>query len=162
MEIIAVIAVACVLLALSVGVLAGLLKTDAGARRQMDLTSHANRLGRQFVADVHAARRVQIPPDAGDAAHCELSMDDGKLVRYEPVDEGVRRSVHSGGNVVGEELFALGDGQRAGWRQAGSSPRLITLSIDAPVGQELSARQPWLQFDARLGADHRFAPAVED
>ena len=174
-ELAVVIAINSVLMAVAVGLLGTLLRTEqTGQRHWNEISTHA-RVAAQFRADVAAARRASIVPgkksvDVGmptaatpDVLRLEGPAD--RIVEFRGDGQYVRRVESRGTSIVrreayataalAEAVFAVPDERAADDESRGESSALVTMTLRSVTEPGFGA-DPW-QVTARLAKDWRFA-----
>lgn len=126
-EMLLLISVLSVILATTAATLIALMKTDRQLRRDLDQQTTLARLGEKFRADAHSAASCQL------GAACDLTLPDGRVVRYEVRSGQVVREVRQGEQVQHRDTFYLPETAAITFHQpAESESRLVQLRI-APM-----------------------------
>jgi hypothetical protein len=128
--------------------LVALFKTDRQVRRDLAQQTTLGRLGSRFRTDVHLAKTCQV-----DAA-CDLSLADGRLIRYRLDGQRLSREVRRGDAIEHRDSFVLADTVEVRFEQpADYDGRLVRLSITAKESADkafLTAVRP-TTIDAAVG-----------
>jgi hypothetical protein len=141
-----------VILATVATMLIALMKTDRQVRRDLEQQTTLARLAEKFRTDAHAATRCQVGPV------CELTLTDGRLVRYEARPGQIDREVRRGDAVEHRDGYLLPNTAAVAFEQpAETGGRLVQLRISALPGSDGPYRTPIRPtlIEAALGLAHR-------
>jgi type II secretory pathway pseudopilin PulG len=126
-EMLVLMTVMSIILATTAATLIALMKTDRQLRRDLAQQTTLARLGEKFRADAHAASRCELGPA------CELTLPDGRVVRYEARSGQVVREFRQGQQVQHRDAFYLPETAAITFHQpADLEGRLVQLRI-API-----------------------------
>jgi type II secretory pathway pseudopilin PulG len=107
-------------------VLLGAFKTDRQLRRDLAQQTSLARLASRFRSDAHAATTCRV-----DNA-CELSLADGRVVRYGFAGQRISREVRRGQTLEHQDAFVLPDTAAVRFEQPEAfGGRLVRVSISA-------------------------------
>jgi len=154
-EMLVVLTTTSVLLAIPVGILALLFRTEQAGREHGQQAVVFQRLAAQFREDAHAAERW-LPDQAGPQNQWQFALGAKRTASYRVVPGAVARDEAASGRTVRHESYSLPPGCTA--RAGFSADRSVAGLTVAPVGADAAWRRQ-LQIDAVLGRDRRFVRA---
>ena len=106
--------------------LVGLFKTERQVRRDIQQQTTLARLASRFRTDVHSARSCQVQQS------CDLSLNDGRIVRYAAAGSRLTREVLRADAVEHRDAFLLPDTALIRFEQPeATGGRLVRLTISA-------------------------------
>jgi prepilin-type N-terminal cleavage/methylation domain-containing protein len=158
-EMLVVISVAAIIIGVTGTLIHRLLAVESEAMRAARYAASVTRLSRAFRADVHAARKVDVPdPAAGVPATLIATLAEEHHVRYEFEAHVATRIETRGGRRIHYDQFHFPPHSRFNFlpEQNGT---LLKLEIEiAGRGPEPAAERPVrkLLVEAALARDHRF------
>jgi type II secretory pathway pseudopilin PulG len=118
-------------------VLLGAFKTDRQLRRDLAQQTSLARLASRFRSDVHAAATCQV----GDS--CELSLTDGRVVRYGFAGQRISREVRRGQTLEHQDAFILPDTAAVRFEQPEAfGGRLVRATISAKADADKAHLTP--------------------
>jgi Tfp pilus assembly protein FimT len=162
-ELIVVISVNSALMAVAVGLLGTLLRTEHQGQQHFERTSALVRLADQFRGDVAASRDAIVA--GGDANHgnesqvpprsqvLRLPIADDRTIEYLRDGERLRRVEYLGPTVVRREAYTLIEFSDV--RFLVSDAHIVSLHLK--FGADANVSHGDWQIDARLARDRRFA-----
>ena len=165
-ELIAVISVNAAMMAVAVGLLGTLLRTERQGQHHYERTNALVRLAEQFREDAATSRAAVVAAEAsgpGDELQTAASTDVLRLQagdrRIDYLRDGprVRRIEYDGKNVARREAYTLAELSDA--RFAVSEDKLLSLRMK--FGADASVPQGDWQIDAQMARDWRFAQEEE-
>lgn len=132
---------------------------DPAAREHLETTTTLGRLAEQFRRDVHAA--LDATPSAANPLIPQLSLQGPGDLRteYEPMADGLRRTLFNGDNVLEREHFALGDMKVLVWgvQKPNREVSMILGRLSHRDGDDAATVRYQFPITAKLARDHRFA-----
>jgi hypothetical protein len=153
-----------VLLGLAVTTLTLLMRAGQSSTSAVTASLAVSRLAHDFRHDVRAASTAELQAaDNGQFDRLRLSLATDRVVIYERRKAAIVRHETSGEQSIRTEAYSV-DVRDVSYAVPGdSAARLVTLTLSsglsdhAPTrGRFMSAAPRRFQFDAALGADHRF------
>ncbi|MBI5760766.1 MAG: type II secretion system protein [Planctomycetales bacterium] len=163
-ELLTVMATMSVLLGLAVTTLTLLMRAGQSSTSAVTASLAVSRLAHDFRSDVRAASTADLQAGNNDQpSRLRLSIAAGRVVIYERRKAAIVRHETSGEQSIRTEAYSV-DVRDVSFGVPGeNAARLVTLSLSsglsdqAPTrGRFMSAAPRQFQFDAALGADHRF------
>jgi len=165
-EMVVAIGVGSAMMGIAVGAMYLLLRVDQQSRAELRRRAGLSRLAEQFREDGRAAvgfGRVAPPPGEDEAPPVwEFQTPEGHVVQYARSQEGLFRTERAGGDLLGQESFALAPNARVSVEQVDEAGiRLVSLRIVSEGGLPEDPHAPSARIDAAFGSDHRFEPSEE-
>jgi len=152
MEMLLLISILTVIMSLVATTLVAVFKTDRQIRQDLDQQTALARLGSKFRADAHAAAACQV------GVECELTLADGRVIRYSAKDRKITREVRRGNSVEHRDAFLLPATATARFDlPAQSQGHLVRLSIQPAENSDrayLTPVRPAI-IDAAIGLGRR-------
>ncbi len=159
-EMLAVIATTGALLAVAVGILHLLLRTEQGARDERRRQTAIARLADQFRRDVHAAAQFAPLEGSEDEAHrggWRFDLGEERTVRYLAQPGELIRRQREGDDLVHQELYVLPDDAAVSIEPAGeAAPGIVRLCVVPDATRPRPAIPYATCVDAQLAKDRRF------
>jgi type II secretory pathway pseudopilin PulG len=149
------------------------MRSQIDSREVFQVERNAQRLARQFRADVHAAQsaRSEEPLEGSDRGALLLSirLASGAAIRYHRRHDAiVRTSVSRENRVVARECYLFGEGVNAEIRRQ-VDPARWTLHVTSPPPSAEATEPPsthrppvWLEVDAIAGKSLRYQRTASD
>jgi hypothetical protein len=160
-EILVLMTIGSTLMGIAVGSLHLLLKMDRNTRQRRQLQASEARLADQFRRDVHAALRMK-PGEAPEQSRpiWQLELGADKRIQYQSEPGGLARLEILQGKTTRKEWYPLMESSKVRCDMTSDGPVPI-VSLGIASSEEPGSLFPpqALRIDARLGTNHRFAPA---
>lgn len=154
LEVASITAAGSVVVAVAVGVLYTLFRTQSAVQDHVHQSTVLSRMGEQFRSDVRAATAAG---GTGDAALWRFARPPDRVVTYRAEPAGLVRIETTGRGLPRRERFSLPPGTAASIQLGkGPFPTIVSLVVEPAADGLQTSPVRIARFDALLAADHRF------